>query len=72
MNMLTLYLMQSTFDTNCQKSVLKGEHRTRTRRWMSNMLKIFKSCSDLDIEPRSLEIEIAWDVIILNIFVKLY
>ena len=37
-----------------------------------NMLKIFKSCSDLDIEPRTLEIEIAWDVIILNIFVKLY
>ena len=40
--------------------------------WPSNMLKIFKSCSDLDIEPRTLEIEIAWDVIILNIFVKLY
>ena len=39
---------------------------------MSNMLKIFKSYSDLDIEPRTLEIEIAWDVIILNIFVKLY
>ena len=25
-----------------------------------------------DIEPRTLEIEYAWDVIILNIFVKLY